>query len=158
MGRSFVLVSLLGALLLASCDLLNPGSGQTLSFQNVKDAEPLRVQEAQTAVFRREAAWTSFWNDHVTARDSDGEKIAPPSIDFDEHMLIAVFWGNNGYGGCSSFAEAIESVSATSGRVIVSVGRLPDLGPCRMVVFPLQVIKVKRTEQPVEFSGRVPSA
>jgi hypothetical protein len=156
MRNSIALLFLSGALLLASCDLFGSENGEPLVFQNVEDAEPLKVQNAQTAVFKSEAAWTVFWEEHVMQINADGEPIAPPEVNFAENMLIAVFWGNNGYAGCSFFAEAIKGVSAQSDALIVEIGKLPDLGPCRMSVMPLHVIKVERTEATVVFKGRVP--
>ena len=157
MRNSIALLFLSGALLLASCDLFESENGEPLLFQNVEDAEPLKVQTAHTAVFKNEAAWTAFWEEHVTQINADGEQVAPPKVNFAEDMLIAVFWGDNGYAGCSFFAEAIEGVSAKSQALTVEVGKLPDLGPCRMSVMPLQVIKVDRTEATVVFKGRVPN-
>lgn len=156
MRKRIALLFLSGALLLASCDLFGSSNGEPLPFQNVKDAEPLKVQTAHTAVFRSEAAWTAFWEEHVTRINANGEQVAPPAVDFDEDMLIAVFWGDKGYAGCSFFAEAIKSVSAESKALTVEVGKLPDLGPCQMLVMPLQVIKVGRTETTVAFKGHVP--
>lgn len=156
MKLQFILMVLPSILLLTSCKILGDAGRESVPFQHVMDSEFLKVQDSQTAVFKNKSAWTEFWNNHVTRVNSDGEKVSAPVIDFNKNMLIAVFWGNNGYSGCSSFVDAIESVSLKKGMISVNVGKLPDLGSCLMMVSPLQVIEVEKREQPVTFHGQIP--
>lgn len=158
--RSLKLAALLlCSVLLIACDWL-PGQtedeGDPIDFEDVESAERLDVQQAQTVVFRSEAGWETFWYEHVNSYGSEGNKTPPPPIDFESRMLIGVFWGE-GYSGCSNYVQAIEGVKERESRIEVEVGELPDLGACRAFVYPLQVIKMKRSDQSVRFIGKVPA-
>lgn len=143
-------LSIVCLFLTASCDrVFKDDSPVLLSFENLEEAEYLRVEEPGTSVFRDGAAWATFWEAHST--------MAVPSVDFDREMLIAVLWGE-GYSGCSNSVEAISRVSVipVSSRIVVEIGELPFLGPCDALVYPLQVIRVERRDHTVTFAGEVP--
>ena len=67
-------------------------------------------------------------------------------------MLIGVQWGG-GYSGCSSLVEAIESIGIHDQRIEVRVGPLPDLGECLAVVYPIQIVRIPRSDFHVVFSS-----
>jgi hypothetical protein len=127
-----------------------------LVFTNFIAAQPLRVTSPGTQVFKDQAAWDAFWQQHAPLAGP------APVLDFTQEMLIAVFWGAQGV-GCFDFVEAILNVQArvdalnTLGVIEVDVGPLPDLGSCATPVNPLQVVSVEATITPVEFIGLVPS-
>ena len=146
----------LSVTLLISCHRTDYRNGETLLFQDITEAASLKVYDAQTAVFESEDSWEDFWEENVPGIGSADKRPPPPAVNFDENILIAVFWGGNGYGGCTSYAKAIQKVKSSNAMVSVHVGKLPDLGPCRMIVHPLQVIKVESTGLAVVFKGHVP--
>lgn len=92
-----------------------------------------------------------YWN----LFSGSGEKTPPPSVNFDEEMVIAVHWGE-GYSGCSNKVSAIDSIVKTRGSVEVIVSELPDLGPCDMIVYPIQMVRVPKTDLSVRFLGAPP--
>lgn len=120
---------------------------EPVAFENLREASNLRVRKSGTAVFKNAASWESFWHSSL-----------PPilAIDFKKQILIAVFWGGEPHSGCGDYVEAVESVSREGDRIRVHVGRLPSLGPCRVVVYPLQIIRIDRSDLPVIFTGEVP--
>ncbi len=155
--RLLLLGSLVG-LLLMGCDLLRNGDsdrGEPVSYEQVEKAGGLHVRKAQTRVFRDSASWIQFWNKHVSAFDENHELISPPSVDFDRREIVAVFWGCF-YGGCRRSVNAIEGIYNAGNQIEVSIGSLPDLGACRMVQLPLQVVSIPESEKPIDFTGKIP--
>lgn len=156
-----VLIGLLGGLLLGGCDVFHDEPtgppGEPISYEWVKRGHGVRVYEAQTRVFRDSATWAQFWNKHVMVRDQNFELYPPPSIDFNRRIIIGVYWGYL-YGGCrvTHRIEAIEGIYDAGDRIVVDVGPVPDLGPCRTMLLPTQVVSIPRPDKPVEFTGKVP--
>lgn len=144
----FVLI-MLGQI--SSCS--NPAEVTPLSFENFTEAEYFRVRHPATFVIKDDTAWNQLWEDYWTRQDSLG-RTPPPAVDFEEDMVIAVFWGC-GYSGCYRWVEAIERIITRSGRIEVHIGPLPDLGYCDMIVCPLQVVRMRKSEFPVVFIGDV---
>lgn len=150
--RTVIVGLLLTTSAVNSC-VLEPA--ETLPFSNVEGSQFMRIGEPQTIVFRDESSWMAFWNSNIYAMDSVGNTIPPPSIDFSNEMVIAIFWGP-GYGGCTNEADAIKAIESTQGRVVVYVGPVPYLGPCRAMQLPQQIVRLKRIVLPVVFTGEVP--
>lgn len=148
---------LLCMLLLTSCDLLSGQTGQkggALDFENVKEARYLNVQNAQTAVFRTEAEWDAFWNAHVDTQEG-ADTPPPPQINFDEHMVIGLFWGT--ITGCSGEVDAIQDVRAGGNEIVVRAEDWTSGATCMALVQPRQVIKIAQTDRPVTFRGEIPT-
>lgn len=131
----------------------NPAEVTPLPFENLTEAEYFRVQYPATVVIQDDAAWNQLWEDYWTRQDSMG-RTPPPAVDFEQDMVIAVFWGC-GYSGCYRWVEAIEKIIIRSGRIEVHIGPLPDLGDCQMIVCPLQIVRMRKSEIPVVFIGDV---
>lgn len=152
------LIGLLGGFLLGGCDLLrgdSTPSGEPVTYDQVEKAGGLHVRNAQTRVFRDSAEWATFWNEHVSAFDENHDLISPPSVDFDRRKVVAVFWGCH-YVGCRGSVNAINGIYEQDDQIRVDIGSLPDLGPCRAVQLPLQVVSIPDTERPIEFTGEIP--
>lgn len=138
----FLLVSMLG------CDTMVPG--EEVSFDEVKGINSLQYprQLSGTRVFRSVAEWEAFTEEH---------HISPrPDVDFSSHIVLGIFWGDTFYGGCHGRAEAIESVHEFGGKLFVEIGPMSDLGICRAIVFPRQIVQVARVDFDVHFFGKVP--
>ncbi len=143
-------------LLLGACDLLsgvNGSKGQPLEFETVERVEYLDVRERQTVVFRRETDWVNFWNAHVDSVETNGDP-SPPEIDFDQNMVLGLFWGQTS--GCTSMVEAIEAVRVKEKNVVVRVDDWTDGATCMALVQPRQVVKTRATNRSVQFEGDTP--
>jgi len=132
-----------------------PDPGTPVAYQTLEDSRALRVFGPSVRVFRDGADWRAFWSTHVSAVDGEGNSLPPPTIAFDQEMLIAVFWGSHG-SGCGNLVDAIDSIMRYDDRLEVHVEALPSLGPCTALVEPLQVVVVEQTHEPVVFTGMVP--
>ena len=144
-------------LALASCGSDPVGPTVVVLFENIGEANSFVVTEPGIAVIRDDAAWKALWEEYWNTYDGQGAKTPPPGVDFDKEMVIAVFFGS-GYSGCSSIVDVIESIVKTPRRIEVRVGALSleDLGQCDALVYPLQMVKVKKSSLPVVFLGEVP--
>ena len=151
---------LAGLGILGGCDRFQDESGpsgEPVSYEWVTRGHGVDVYEAQTRVFRDSLAWAQFWNKHVMVRDENFELYPPPSIEFNRRIIIGVYWGYF-YGGCrvTHRIKAIEDIHDAGDRIVVSIGPVPDLGVCRTMVLPTQVVTIPRPNKPVEFTGKVP--
>ena len=90
------------------------------------------------------------------ARRDDGGLAPLPDVDWDRQLVVGVFYGGSLHGGCSGEVEVIRSVRADGGALVVDVGPLPDLGPCRAIVYPAQMAVVDARAPVVRFTGEVP--
>ena len=145
---------------LGGCDLTQDESGppgEPVSYDWVTRGYGTRVYEAQTRVFRDSLTWVQFWDEHVNLYDQNHEAYPAPSVDFDRRIIIGVYWGHF-YSGCQTInrIEAIEGIYDAGNRIVVDVGPVPDLGACRLLVYPTQVVSIPRPDKPVEFTGKVP--
>ena len=156
-----LLVALSVLMVLGGCGLFQdePAGppGESISYEWVERGHGVQVHEAQTQVFRDNLTWAQFWDEYVTLRDQNHELYPPPSVDFDRRIIIGVYWGYF-YTGCRAIdrIEAIEGIYDTGDRIVVDIGSVPDLGVCRTMVLPTQVVSIPLTDKPVEFTGKVP--
>ena len=151
----FCAVLLTGSIACKTSDPTNQVQYFSLAFSDFTAAQPLVVPTPGTQVFRDQGNWDTFWS-------AQTHLAGPaPVVDFNEDMLIAVFWGSFG-SGCFDFVDAIDRVRArvdglnTLGVIEVDVGPLPPLGSCATPVNPFQVIIIEATASQVEFVGMVP--
>lgn len=114
-------------------------------------AHLLKVEEPGGYVFTNRSDWISFWDEHVSEFAGDTE---PPEFDFTNNNLAGIFWPVTS--GCFHEVEAIQSVENRPQYIAVKVGPLPDLGACRMIVYPYQLISLPDLNKPVHFTGQVP--
>ncbi|HEX8386100.1 MAG TPA: hypothetical protein VF576_07950, partial [Rubricoccaceae bacterium] len=109
-------------------------------------------------MFRSVAEWGTFWIENHENRYQQLPTPPVPAVDFGGRMLVGVFWGPQG--GCATNAtpvQVVEHVDRTGESLTVEVGPLGDLGVCRAVSWPVQIVEVPRVEGEVSFSGRVPT-
>ncbi|UCC79964.1 MAG: hypothetical protein JSW64_00995, partial [Candidatus Zixiibacteriota bacterium] len=118
-----------------------------IDFEDFMEASELRVKSPGTYVFRDYESWTTFCFEHWRSRD------IRPLVDFEKYMIIAIFWGQSG--GCYSWANGVKDVFIRQGVIEVHLIE-PDLGYCDMIIWPLQVIKMKKYDLPIEFHGCIP--
>ena len=149
MPKTFLCITLV-ALTLAGCDALS--SDEAVSFSKAEQTEALRVQVTGTTVLRDRSEWTSFWERH-------GGSGPAPAVDFDQQLVVGVFYGGSPRAGCQSAVNVVGSVLRDGNTVRVQIKPLPDLGSCRAVVYPLDVVVVDVPASEalaVRFEGRVP--
>lgn len=143
---------------LMGCDLFqneDPDRGEPVSYDQVEKASGLHVRKAQTRVFRDSADWATFWNEHISLFDENHQLYPPTPVNFNRRIVVAVFWGCH-YVGCRDSVNAIDGIYEVDDQVKVRIGSLPDLGPCRAIQLPVQVVTIPRTEKPIEFISKVP--
>ncbi|MCH7859945.1 MAG: hypothetical protein IID14_09665 [Candidatus Marinimicrobia bacterium] len=143
-------------ILLGSCDSpTKPGT--PLPFDNIEEAANFQIPFAGTEVIQESARLAYLWEQYWFTYNEQGEKTPPPYIDFEQKVVLAVFYGS-GYSGCSNFVETIEAIIEISGNIEVRIGPLTseDLGPCDAVIFPLQMVEIERSDLPVIFKGDIP--
>ena len=141
---------LAATLALAGCDASAPDG--PVPFADVEEAGALRVQVTGTTVIKGRSDWAQFWDRH-------GGPDPVPAVDFDRQFVVGVFYGGSLRAGCRSEVDVVEAVERDGDAVRVRVGPLPDLGPCRAVVYPADVVVVDvSASEPVEvrFTGEVP--
>ncbi len=102
---------------------------------------------------RSEAEWLEFCNNFW----SESIKAPIPYIDFNQKIVLGIFWGDNcKYSGCTNASPSIYSVTKSSRQITVKVDPLADLGPCDMCVLPLYMATIPRMELPILFAGNLP--
>ncbi len=150
--RETLLPTIIGAFLFSACAV---ETVQTVPFANLEEARFLSVGKPRNLIFRDETRWKDFWDRHMFATDSTGNRIPPPSIDFGKEMVLALFWGP-GYGGCTNEANAISTIEIVDSKVIVNVGEVQFLGLCRAMQHPQQVVTLEKVDLSVVLKGKVP--
>ena len=146
-----LVLGVFAALALAGCDAAEEGAPPDgpVGFTRVDlPASPVFVDG--TTVICSDFQLASF------ARREDGSTAPVPDVDFDRQLVVGVFYGGSFHGGCSGDVEVIESVRVDGGALVVEVGPLPDLGPCRAIVYPADMVVVDAQVPAVRFAGDVP--
>ena len=103
-----------------------------------------------TTVIRDQTRLESF------ARYQGGDLAPVPEVDFERQLVVGVFYGGSFHAGCSGDVEVVEAVRLEGDRLVVEIGPLPDLGPCRAVVYPAEMVVVDAESFDVRFAGEVP--
>lgn len=106
--------------------------------------------------------WATLWHRFGRLRGHAGERVQskPPAVDFSRHILVAVSYGPTS--GCSNEAKYIGEVRDEGDSIAVVLGGTEDTRPgpvltCMMIIEPVDVVRLPRTELPVNFvSSRVP--
>ena len=151
-----ILAALAAAVTFAGCDAT---SDESLAYSDLQQDEYLRVQVTGTTVIRDSGSWQRFWSSHVSTTGLDGALIAAPTVNFERQTVVGVFYGGSPRAGCASTVDVVRSVTEEGGVVQVSLGPLPDLGPCRAVVYPVDIVVVDVAPSmalDVRFVGDVP--
>lgn len=142
-------------ILLGSCDAPSE-IGTPLPFDNIEEAASFNIPTAGTEVIQDSARWINMWEQYWNRYNEQG-KTTPPYIDFEQKMVVAVFYGY-GYSGCSNAVETIEAIIEISGEIEVRIGPLTGEYPvnCDAMILPLQMVEIERSDLAVIFKGRIP--
>ncbi len=136
---------------------------QRLSFAEIQDLNNFYVPSAGTVVIRDDSTWKAFCDSFYVARDTLGQPLPAPSVNFNTYIVVGVTYGDDcRFTGCTNNAKSIEKVqNDTNEKILVHVGSVQDLGTCTTCVAPLHLIMVNRENLPadidVEFLGEVPT-
>ena len=141
-------VVLTALVVLAGCDAF--ASGEPVAFTTLT-APMERVAVNGTTVLRDPQALAAF----VRETPNEGP-VSFPDVDFERQIVLGVFYGGSFHAGCTGAVEVIESVQQERDELVVRIGPLPDLGPCRAVVYPSQLVVVDATSPKVRFEGPLP--
>lgn len=151
---SKLLAILATAMLLASCDREEGASApEQISYETVLTSTLLQVDEPHTQVFRSWQRWENFWAAHPEC--SNGCVFAPPYVDFDSSMVVAIFWGLEGF-GCVDYAERVEAVTRHEDVTVISLREQPQQEVCHAETYAYLFLKLDRTDGNVMFVGAVP--
>ena len=134
----------------AGCDMLVPN--EPVSYTDLDEVAALRVQINGTTVIRDRWEWDRFWQQHGGGADA-------PDVDFERQVVLGVFYGGSLHAGCHSEVDVVAAVRHEGDALEILVGPLPDLGPCRAVVYPLDIVVAEVPAwdiRTVRFTGRVP--
>jgi len=102
------------------------------------------IDEPRQAVVRTAAEWQALWKQHA------GEGM-PPSVDFNQSTVVAVFLGSRPTTG---FAVEITAAKAEGTRTVVEyLERQPprDAIVAEVLTSPFHIVRLPRTAGPVEF-------
>ena len=124
----------------------NFSDSTAIEFESLELARYITPNDSGTAVIKNVDEWNSFLEENYFA-----DMPLDPPVDFEEEIIIAVFWGCN-YSGCNNITESIKSIQLTSSGIEVNVSPLSDLGDCQMIVCPIQMVKMDRIEAEVCFN------
>lgn len=105
-------------------------------------------QQKGELVIRNEQQWADLWRDLHGQRSS---RPAPPVIDFEKEMILAVLMGQQPTGG---YAIEVTQIVTLSGQVIVKVLQTaPSEGTpvTLMLSSPYCIVKLGRIDKPVRF-------
>jgi hypothetical protein len=111
------------------------------------------VSEAQTVLISDASAWEALWAKHKREQDPVPR---PPSIDFSQQMVVAVFAGER---PDTCAAVTIQKVYRANGRLVVEYTEpTPDpAAVCSaLTTHPSQLVTIPRGPGPVEFIKNPP--
>ena len=148
--RNRMILSIVMALFL-SCNDINERF--ELQFSNVQRYGSFVFSNKGTTVINNIDDYNALW-DNWNNYDSDG-KTPLPQINFYSLMIIVIHYGS-GYSGCTSEVDVIESIETDNEKIYITIGELPDLGPCDALVYPLQMVQLKKSSMVVVFKGNIP--
>ena len=121
-----------------------------VSFDTLQQGAYSGISDAVEAAVTSKEEWGIFWEKHASTQSP-----APvlPDIPFDTDMVIYVFCGERSSGGHS---VSIKSIEASGGnlKVVYETISPPPGGVCTMAMTqPHHMVRLKKCDLPVTFSG-----
>jgi hypothetical protein len=132
-----ILLPVVLALLLSSCSMFV--ERDEVAFFDLEHAPRLRVSENVVAVINSESEWADFLNRHIPYP----VMIPASGVDFNRHSVVGIYFGGQVFGGCFSYVDVVRSAQASGSTVVLDVAPVPDLGACRAIQHPYQVIAIE---------------
>jgi len=146
---------MLSLMVLGACDSPTD-KGDPIAFENLVEASHLQIPFVGTEVIRDSTRFNYLWQQYQSPYDEDG-KLPPPDIDFDEKMILAVYYGRINSRACGP-VNTIEGVYEKSGVIEVHISDFDyaDFFPCEAGAYPMQMVLIPISDLPVIFKGDVP--
>jgi hypothetical protein len=133
-----------------ACSAANMKAVEQVPFFNIDKGFRSGLRERKFVVIKTANEWTELWNSHVSG--SIPPK-APPSIDFQTEMIVAVFSGEKMTGGYD--VEIIKIEEARQKRVLsvtIRDSKPPsDALVSQALTQPFHIVKLKRVELAATF-------
>lgn len=98
-------------------------------------------------VVRDVNSWSEVWNQ---ATSTQAAPVPLPTIDFGREMIIVVAAGRMSPGD----VIRIDSVGTSGGRLVVVVRTIAECRPFSAEAYPLEIVRVRRSDGPVSFIER----
>lgn len=143
------------ALFAASCDKEDAGTAtpSPISYETVNASPNLQVAEPHTQVFRSWERWAGFWAEHPEC--DNGCVVPAPYVNFDSSMVVALFWGLEGF-GCVDYNDRIEMISRHGEDTFIQLREQPIQEVCHAMTYAYLFLKLDRADGGVMFTGVVP--
>jgi hypothetical protein len=142
---------MLSALALLACATRPSGSDgndSAQAFETVVSAFHSGISEKRREIVRDQASWTRLWAE-IHAGQTPAEPA--PTVDFSQHMLVAVALGTRPTGG---FAVKVRGVATRGDRLEVAVLETcppPGAMVTAALTQPVEVVRVSRLSQTPTF-------
>jgi len=135
---------------------VNPQRIEEMTEKSVKSLEFTTIErgffsgftEKKNWVIKTQEQWTELWNVHTLTRIPHP---APPAVNFEKEMVLAVFIGQRPTGG---FAAEITKIKKYGNELIVfftEVKPAPDALVTQVLTQPYHIIKIEKNSLPVKF-------
>lgn len=133
-------VLLLVLLAASGCDLLDGAS--PASFDDIPEGLHLQVLPASGVhTFSDAAAWAAFWEQHAGSVPDDPPPV--PLVDFEQQAVVVVAADTRS--GCERGLPLVRSARRARGAITLYVdARGTVVGPCDMVIRPVQAVAIER--------------
>jgi hypothetical protein len=140
----------MGPALLALCL-----AAQTVTFSTLRIRGSNQVAEPSAYVIRDGEAWNRFLRGTLGVRD------APPRVDFNRSLVVAIFAGEQRTGGYSVTVERVteDSRPGEPARGIVHyriVSPPPDAFVTQALTYPYTVVRIDKRFESVAFQPEIP--
>jgi len=153
----FVRVLAIGiiALFAASCDKDDEGTPNPspIAYETVSASPYLQVDDPHTQVFRSWNRWSEFWGEHPEC--DNGCVVPAPYVNFDSSMVVAIFWGLEGF-GCVDYTDRLDVVSRKDEDTFIALREQPMQEVCHRMTYAYLFLKIDRADGGVMFTGVVP--
>jgi len=127
---------------------------QPISFEPIHGCIGFEVPTAGTDVIRTDSVYQHYWDNYWAIQDGFGNKTPPPTVDFTQRMVLSVHYGSRD--GCFSNVDVIDRIEQVDNVIRVTLARLPYLGECYAVIYPIQMVSIPNSSLDVTFVGEVP--
>lgn len=141
----------LASVLLAACAAAGPSNGAGASehpFESILSASQTAVTERRREVIRDEASWARLWAE-IHADVTPAPPL--PSVDFSQHMLIAVALGTRPSGGFGIKVRSVASRGESLEVAVLEVCPAPGSVVTLALTAPVEVVRAPRLAQTPTF-------
>ncbi|MEK7398156.1 MAG: protease complex subunit PrcB family protein, partial [Candidatus Poribacteria bacterium] len=123
------------------------GNKQELKSETIGIGTQSGYHKRSALVIKDNAEWEKIWNLHTSNLD---QIPRIPAVDFKTEIVIAIFRGEF---RTSGYATEITNITEFSDKIVVTVTETDENGGfvLDVLTYPFHIVKLKRSELPVEF-------